>query len=221
MRKLHRQIGWNTCFPQLNHPTAKPAAQLLELEAGESLFREGGPCQHFIVVLEGELKIRRISHDGHEITLYHLRAGEVCAMTLACLLAQRHYHAEARAEAVSRVALFPRAAFMQEFARSERFQQLVFEALEHSTTSLLNLLEDIAFVAVDVRLANWLSQHIQHRRELHLTHHELAAELGTAREVVSRILKRFERNRWLKLHRGRIEVLNRAAIENFAREASI
>ncbi|MFK7837428.1 MAG: Crp/Fnr family transcriptional regulator [Sulfitobacter sp.] len=160
-----------------------------------------------------------MSEAGREIVLYRVHAGESCVLTTACLLAFEDYSAEGIAETDIEAILIPRDAFDQMMAASKEFRAFVFEAYSKRITDLFMVIEEIAFKRMDIRVAQKLLELRGSDDVLHLTHQQLALELGTAREVISRQLKEFERRGWLNLSRGQIELRDTPAVERLAQSA--
>ncbi len=191
--------------------------RLLTLRPRERAFREGEPCRRALLVLSGSLKVQKVSPGGHEIVLYHVGPGGVCHLTTACLLGGRRYPAEAVAETAVRAWALPAAAFDALHRQDTAFRAYVAGAMEHGMEHLVALVEAVAFGALDARLAATLLAHAGPAGEVPMTHQELAAELGTAREVVSRLLKELERHGWLRLGRGRVQILDAGPLRRLAR----
>ena len=191
-------------------------AKYLKLAAGRPVFRAGEACQNYLLVLDGSIRVQRVSEDGHEITLYHVGPGETCELTTACLLASRSYPAEAVTESDTEAVLIPKAQFQRAIAEAPEFRDYVFSSIDRRMGNLVSLVEEVAFGPMDRRLAQCLLKLARDRRELHTTHQALAVELGTAREVVSRQLKEFERQHWVELGRGRIHVLDFTALNRLS-----
>ncbi len=203
---------WLKQFPalaQLQDPAwleVLPQVQHLSLPAGMTAFQDGGACQAYLLVLEGSVRVQKLSESGKEIVLYRVEAGQSCILTTACLLARDNYHAEAVTETpVSAVAL-PRPAFDAALA-SEGFRRFVFDSYGSRITGLLSLIDAIVFGRMDERLMETLMRLADANGQLRVTHQELARELGTAREVVSRLLKDFERRGQVELERGLVRIL--------------
>ena len=213
---------WLCFFPILNSIHTSAWNKMLEnvihlkLNAGQMVFRDGESCQNYLLVLSGIVRVQKISQDGHEITLYRLRTGEACEITTTCLLANDYYHAEAIAESDVTAVLIPKYYFQIALTESPEFRNYVYKNVEEGINVLLSLIEDVAFGPIDTRLAKDLILNKNHDNEVFTTHHEIASNLGTAREVVSRILKKFEKKSWVKLQRGKITILNPQAVSNLA-----
>jgi CRP/FNR family transcriptional regulator len=187
------------------HLLAK-AASLMTLPAGAVAFSPGQQCDAYVLVISGSVRVHMISETGREIVLYRVEGGQTCILTTACLLADMSYAAEAIAETEVRVALLPQPAFRELMARSTVFRDFVFQAFGNRIADLLLVVEEVAFRRIDLRLARLLLDRREATGSVRLAHHDIAVELGTVREVVSRQLKDFERRGWVTLHRGRVDV---------------
>lgn len=209
--------SWLDQFPDLQHVTDKSwrdavsKAQLVSLPAGITLFHEGDVCQNYLLVLEGSVRVQKLSESGKEIVLYRVESGQSCVLTTSCLLAHDRYHAEAITETEVSAVAIPHSAFHQALG-SAAFREFVFASYGERVSSLVMLIDAIAFGRMDARLAHALFELADGNGIACATHQELARELGTAREVVSRLLKEFERHGWVALQRGRIELLDRQAL---------
>ena len=158
--------------------------------------------------------MQKIAENGREIVLYRVEGGQSCILTTNCLITGDEYSAEGITEGEVEALILPAATFRALLACSEIFRGFVFSAYATRISGLLMLIEEVAFGRIDARLAGWLAERGQ--GELKATHQEIAVELGTAREVVSRQLKEFERRGWLTLGRGRLEILDVAAMAALA-----
>jgi CRP/FNR family transcriptional regulator len=213
-------MAWLDSFPDLVRlePWAQDRlgrAAVLRPEAGAVLFTLGDPCNHFLFVAEGSARVRLTAESGREIVLYRIVPGETCLLTTAGILGGDAYCAEGVAEAGLVAAALPVGLFEELLDRSAGFRRFVFTTFGHRLTGLLEVVQEVGFGRIDQRLA----RHLLVRAvggALAVTHQEIAAELGTAREVVSRQLKLFEREGWVTQARGVVELRNRAALEDVA-----
>jgi CRP/FNR family transcriptional regulator len=218
MAERSPERGWLDAFKPLAglEPEARrllaSTATVITMPAGAMTFSPGQQCQAYVLVIAGSVKVHMLSETGREIVLYRIEGGETCILTTACLLAGMEYAAEAIAETDVRVALLPRAAFTELMATSAVFRDFVFHAFGQRIADLLLVVEEVAFRRLDVRLARLLLDRRDAVGAVHLSHQELAVELGSAREVVSRQLKDFERRGWVTLNRGRIDVASAPAL---------
>jgi CRP/FNR family transcriptional regulator len=192
------------------------AGRVIELPARRTIFGPGQAPESFILLLDGTVRVHQVAESGREIVLYRVVAGESCPLTTACLMGYEDYAAEAVTETDIRAVAIPRATFDDLVATSAEFRRFVFTAFSRRVTNLFRVIEEVAFQRLDLRLAAKLLERAGEGAELTLTHQELAAELGTAREVVSRHLNELQRRGWIAAGRGRIEILNRAALQTLA-----
>lgn len=213
---------WITRFPELGKLTAAEQkliaerAQVVSLPAQTTVFAPGLPAENFLLVLDGTVRVQQVSSGGREIVLYRVTGGESCIMTTACLLSQDTYNAEGITETPVQAVAVPKAAFDELMARSAEFRRFVFSDYSSRITDLLHVVEEVAFERIDKRLAQKLLERASESGQLSATHQDLATELGTAREVVSRHLKEFQRRGWLELNRGQIVLADRAGLEGLA-----
>lgn len=214
---------WLTAFPELaalDDPLVHRALggiRPVRLPAGEMTFRDGDACRHYVLVVDGSIRVQKISESGREIVLYRVERGQTCVLTTSCLFAGTGYAAEGITETPVTAVMMPLAAFNTAVAGSAGFRRFVFASFSERIAELMLLIEAIAFGRVDERLAERLLAFDGGKGPVELTHQQLAAELGTAREVVSRLLKEFERRGWLALTRGRIALADRGALDALAR----
>ncbi len=203
-------------FDALDEQSAQLLAQsarIVTVPAGTVLFQEGGQCGAYVLVLDGSVRVQKVAENGREIVLYRVEGGQACVLTTNCLISNDDYSAQGIAETKVRALMVPASTFRSLLDRSPVFRNFVFSAYATRISDLLLLIEEVAFGRIDVRLANWLRQHANGVGEIRATHQEIAVELGTAREVISRQLKEFERRGWVKLFRGRVDLLDRQGLE--------
>lgn len=190
-------------------------SKLNRIKKGCILFREGDLCEHFILVANGSIRVRKIIPDGHEVVLYHIEQGQICSLSNSCLLSGERYLAGAEAEVSSEVLFLARNQFFSFLEQQPQFRSLVFKNNSSGLANLIDLIQSLAFDHMDHRLALALLKQCHDSSSISITHHELALDLATAREVVSRQLKAFEKRGWVKLHRGMIEIIDKDALAGF------
>ena len=178
----------------------------LDLHPGDVVFRPGDPCRGLPLVLDGSIRVQMTGCSGHEIVLYRIGDADVCTLSIGCLMAGRGYRAEAIVETPSTAVALPKPVFDELIGRCPVFRRQIMNAYGERLDRLMMLVEEVAFGRMDTRLAEWLNTREGPAR-LRLTHQDIAVELGTAREVVSRLLKEFERRGWVRLGRGVVERL--------------
>jgi len=184
------------------------AVPTIEVTRGAVLLREGEPCRAFPFVLSGEVRVARGAPDGRAIELYRVGPGEVCLLSSSSAFAAGPQSAHATAATATRLWPVPPEVFLRWLDRP-LFRRFVFGVFGERLADLMGLAEAVAFQ----RLASAL---LGHGRELHTTHQALAESIGTVREIVSRLLKRFEQRGWIALGRERITLLEPAALRVLA-----
>ncbi|UCH74125.1 MAG: Crp/Fnr family transcriptional regulator [Rhodospirillales bacterium] len=195
------------------------ASRVVSLSAGQTVFRGGDECSNYLLVLEGSVRVQMTAESGREIVLYRVDAGETCVLTTACLLSHEAYSAEGVTETPVRAVTIPAQLFHDLLGRSAVLRAFVFTTYGARIADLMLLVEEVAFQRVDLRLARFLIERADTAGRLEATHQALAVELGTAREVVSRQLKEFERKGMVALSRGCISLRDRQALRALGAEA--
>jgi CRP/FNR family transcriptional regulator len=187
-------------------------AQELRAPAGTPMFGEGSPCRQFPLVLDGSIRVSKCS-EGRELQLYRVGAGESCVLTSGCLVGARDYPATGVVEHDARLVVLPRVVFDELMAMHPPFRQYVFSLFSERLAELMALVEAVAFHRLDRRLAATL---LGRGRVVAMTHQQLADELGSVREIVTRLLRGFADQGQVRLTRGAIEVLDAAALRRVA-----
>ena len=215
-------LVWLTAFPQLrdlDDATSRHlirVARMTEVAQGTSLFREAEPCRRYFFVVRGRLRVYKTMTTGREIVLYRTERGGTCLLTTAILLSGGRYPASAVTEAQTLLVQLPPADFHTVFDRSRVFRDFVCSTFTRPVEGLISLMEGIMLRNVDMRLAEWILRNGMRGSPVEISHRALAFEVGTAREVVSRRLKEFERNGWILLTRKRIQVVDRESLSDIA-----
>ena len=194
-----------------------PALIPMMVLAGTVLFTENTPCQGFPLVLDGEIKVARNSSDGRSLELYRVVPGELCLVSSACLFRTQPLSAHGITTKATTLLLIAPDIFSR-WLETPAFRNEVLGLFAERMADLTGLIDAIAFQRLDQRLAAAL---LGRGPELALTHQALADELGTVREIVSRLLRRFEREGWVSLARERIHILDSAALRAMAGPAPL
>lgn len=181
-------------------------ARYLEAPAGTILFRQGDQCENFIFVTSGDIKVLGRNQNGREIVLYRIQNRGTCVLTTSCLLGQQNYPAEGIAESDISAFLLPQQAFEKALSESPFLRQFIFASYSQPLSDMITLVQNVAFESIEHRLANYLIELAGADLSIHQSHQQIADELGTAREVVSRQLKRMEQQSLLTLSRGCIQI---------------
>ncbi|MEO8345851.1 MAG: Crp/Fnr family transcriptional regulator [Betaproteobacteria bacterium] len=184
-----------------------------KVPAGTTMFDAHTPCAGFPLVLAGVVKVMQQYPNGREMLLYKVRPGESCLLSGSCLLGHTNYTATGIAETEVELLVIPPADFNALIAGDAAFRKHVFSLFGERLATLLSLVEAITYQKLDQRLAALL---LAKGDFVHATHQALADELGSVREIVSRLLRSFEDKGWVDLARERIELTDRTALEALA-----
>ena len=190
-------------------------AQLLRAPRGSILFDAKQPCRGFPLLLEGSVRVTKKAPSGREILLYRVEPGQGCILSGGCLLGHSDYSASGIAEQDVMLLSVPPALFHELLLHHEPFRTFIFGMYGERLAEVMELVEEVAFRRLDARLAQLL---IRRGPVLEDTHQRLADELGSVREIVSRLLRSFEERGWVRLERERITVLDPKALSDLARE---
>ena len=183
-------------------------AQFAELPAASSICEEGQHCAHLAMVLDGVGRVYKLSTSGREVTLYRINAGESCVLTASCIMNGDSFPAMAVTETTVKAVLISPANVVEWFCLEPQWQQFVFRLLSHRLSEIISVVEEVAFKRIDVRLAEQFARTLASGETvLDKTHAELAADVGSSREVISRILRDFSERGLIRTHRGHIEIL--------------
>ena len=182
------------------------AASVRKVPAGKQIYSEGDSCAFIALILSGELRIFKVGQTGREITLYQIGPGETCILNASCILSGQSYPANAVSLTDVELLLIPSAAFRKLVAEHEYMREFVFTLLSRRLSGIMELVEEVAFGRMDERLRDYLVEKAGDGK-LETTHQRIAADLGTSREVISRLLKDFERKHKVALSRNLITLL--------------
>lgn len=192
------------------------AARIIKLKSGAQVFGPDNVPDSLFFLYEGTVRVAQTSEGGREIVLYRVTAGESCVLTTACMLAEEAYNAEGIAETDVIAIVLQKDAFDLLAAEEETFRKFVFAAYSRRLIDLLRVVNDVAFGRIDVRLAHRMLSLAGTHKEIPATHQQLASELGTAREVVSRVLHDFQKRGLISQSRGRITLIDRIKLTALA-----
>jgi CRP/FNR family transcriptional regulator, anaerobic regulatory protein len=198
--------------PSELQPTMAAAARYVKLAPGDFLFREGDASSEFAAVGAGSIRVFRIGATGREITLYHVRSQQSSLVSMLAVLLGRPVIATGQAEVPTEAVVLPGSALRQWVITSDPMRRYIFETVARALVDVTTLLEDVAFRTMESRLAAVLLQHFATADVISMRHEDIAAELGTAREVVSRLLENYERRGAINLSRGRVEMHDEAVL---------
>ncbi|MGD8783416.1 MAG: Crp/Fnr family transcriptional regulator [Thioalkalispiraceae bacterium] len=183
-------------------------AKLVSFDAHSILFHEAMECKHLMLIVEGKVRVYKNSPEGREVTLYRVEPGELCVHNLNNLVNGLSYPIMAQTETAMQGLVITRPIFQKALAESVSFRNYVLRTLTERLSHMVDLVSGFAFDRLDLRIACWLNHQYEQNcgKPIKITHSELAQELGTTREMVSRILKDFEHKRCIQLARGKIHL---------------
>lgn len=204
-------------LPRAVRDRLEGVARIIQMEEGAQVFGPANVPDSLFFLYDGRIRVSQSSDSGREITLYRVDAGESCVLTTACMLAEEAYNAEGVAETEITAVVLPKAAFDRLVAEEEAFRKFVFAAYSKRLIDLLRVVDHVAFGHMDVRLAERLLALAGDLKEIPATHQQLASELGTAREVVSRVLSDFQKREMIAQSRGRIALIDKNALRVLTR----
>ncbi|WP_243881227.1 Crp/Fnr family transcriptional regulator [Rummeliibacillus suwonensis] len=178
------------------------------------IFNEGDECGTVAFLLSGSIRISKIGKNGREIVLYRLGSGDSCILTISSVLANISYPATAVVEEDAEVILLSIQQFKELMTINPEFQQYIYKLLAARLLEVMTLVDEIVFHKMDERLIEYLLRHSKNDEDIiEITHEELASQLGSVREVISRLLKGFERDGLIQLSRGKVKIMHRSGLE--------
>lgn len=187
---------------------------VMQVPAGTRIFAEHQPCQGFPLLLEGSIKVVKQAASGRELMLYRVAPGGSCIITSSCLLGHSDYNARGIAESPLSMLLLPASVFGQLMIDHAPFRDFVFHLFAERIGELMQLVEEVAFARLDQRLARLLLA--RNDSVLNVTHQQLADELGSVREIVSRLLKGFAAQGLVSLGREHLTITDRPRLQEIA-----
>ena len=191
-------------------------ARIMRFPAGKTVFNPDNIPDSLMFLVDGTIRVSQSSEGGRDIVLYRVEAGDSCVLTTACMLAEEAYNAEGTAETDVVAVILPRVSFDRLVAEELAFRTFVFNAYSRRLIDLLRVVDDVAFGRIDVRLAERLIALAGDGNDISATHQQLASELGTAREVISRVLQDFSKRGLIQTTRGQITMTNAADLRAIA-----
>ncbi len=219
----------SAAFPFLKDADAEIRDQVLagavitQIPKGRIIFLEGDECSQLALMLSGTVRVYKPAESGREITLYRLARGESCVLTASCIFSKSQFSAVAVTEEDVEAAIVPAGIFRNWINRYEIWRNYIFDLLSKRLAEVIATIEEVAFRRMDIRIAEHLLRlaeaDIADINEIRTTHHDIAMELGTSREVVSRILKHFEYEKLISLGRGTITIHDMKDLEKKAAQA--
>jgi len=182
------------------------------IPAGHDVFVEGDQADTIALLLSGVVRVYKIGETGREITLYRFGMGESCILTANAILSNRSFPAIATVEEDAEAVVIPAEEFRDWVRRYDMWRDFVFELLYGRLAVLMEVVDEVVFQRMDSRVATWILKLSLRENPIKVTHQEIASELGSSREVISRILEDFSKSELIELGRGTIEVLDKKGL---------
>jgi CRP/FNR family transcriptional regulator len=189
---------------------------LARIPAGRDVFVEGQQVDAIPLLVAGTVRVYQIGETGREVTLYRFRPGESCVLTATAILTRQTFPAIATVERDAEAVMIPAAAFRAWVAEHEEWRDFFVGLVAQRLASVMNLVDEVAFRRLDQRVAALLASRARRTNPIPITHQEIAAELGSAREAVSRVLEDLRARGLIGSARGRIEVPDLETLERVA-----
>lgn len=212
---LKTRIGAFSFFDEMsNHGQEKlvQSLQVMQMGAGLELLEEGSLCQALLLVESGSIRVYKMSPAGREITLYQVTPGESCVLGTSCVVNDQRYPAHAICSRDANALAVPAAIFRHLYDQEPAVRSFVMNLFSRRLSDLMLLVEEVAFRRMDERLAAFLLEKGFVSRgvlkPIEMSHEEIASHLGTAREVVTRVLQQFVDECLVRLERKRVILLN-------------
>ena len=217
----HKQTLINH-FPFLSESTTDfqrvffNAATVVHISAGHTIADEGSECSQLALVLDGKVRVYKLAAKGREITLYRINEGDSCVLTASCVMSETPFPAIAMAETELDAVVVPANFVRSWVTQYQPWGSFVFGLVTKRLAEVITVLESVTFQRMDVRVAAYLTDKAASHTALNITHHEIAADLGTSREVVSRTLKEFDKHGWISMKRGELIINDLTHLESLA-----
>ena len=189
------------------------AAFYTRIPAGRDVFVEGDDVDAIALLLSGVVRVYKIGETGREITLYRFGLGESCILTANAILSRQTFPALATVEQDAEAVMIPAGVFREWVRRYDVWQSFVFNLLSQRLASVMSIVDEVAFGRMDVRVAKLLLERGRIENPIPITHQEIAAELGSSREVISRLLSDLNSQGLIRQERGKIEIIDDGSLE--------
>lgn len=192
------------------------AAFFTKVAAGRDVFALGDQVNAIAILITGAIRVYKVGNTGREITLYRFSAGQSCILTANAILNNEAFSAIATVEEEAEAVMIPANTFQEWVNRHQFWRDFVFDLLSQRLSSVIEIVDEVAFGRLDSRVASFLLEQSAMHNPLNITHQEIADELGSSREVISRILGGFASREIIQIGRGTVEVLDAQALANYS-----
>jgi len=190
------------------------SAFFARIPSGRDVFVEGDRADAIALLISGVVRVYKIGETGREITLYRFGHGESCILTANAILSQQSFPAIATVEQEAEAVMIPAEAFRDWVRRYDLWREYVFDLFSQRLSLVMAVVDEVVFRRMDTRLAAFLLNRSRLQNPLRITHQEIAAELGSSREVISRLIEDFGSEGIINAGRGTIEILDFDSLES-------
>lgn len=191
----------------------KKVAFVARIPAGRDVFLEGDRVEAIALLISGVVRVYKVGETGREITLYRFGNGSSCILTANAILSQKTFPAIASVEQDAEAVMIPADKFREWVQNYELWREFVFDLLSQRLSTVMAVIDEVAFHRMDRRVAALLLKQARIKNPLRITHQEIASELGSSREVISRLLEDFVNDGSIRAGRGTVEVLDFELLE--------
>ncbi len=210
-------------FPLLENATPEfrshffHSATLMRIPADHAIASEGSDCGQLALVVSGKVRVYKLAESGREITLYRINSGDSCVLTASCIMSHTPFPAIAATETEVEALIIPSIKAYEWMSESKPWSAFIFGLISKRLAEVIAVLENVAFHRMDERIAAYLIAIASQGPIVNITHHEIASDLGTTREVVSRILKDFEGRGLIEGARGKLTITDLPGLQVYRR----
>jgi len=190
-------------------------AYYAKIPSGREIFAEGDEVNGIALLMSGVVRVYKLSQTGREITLYRFGEGESCIITANAILHQQDFPAIAVVEQDAEAVIIPADTFKDLVRRYDPWRDFLFTLVSQRLSRVMEIIEEVAFQRMDHRIASFLLERSKLENPISITHQEIANEIGSSREVVSRLLEDFTKQDFIYLSRGEIKVINFEGLKSF------
>ena len=191
----------------------KKVAFIAHIPAGRDVFLEGDRVEAIALLISGVVRVYKVGETGREITLYRFGNGSSCILTANAILSRNSFPAIASVEQDAEAVMIPADKFREWVQRFEVWREFVFDLLSQRLSTVMAVIDEVAFQRMDRRVAALLLKQARIKNPLRITHQEIASELGSSREVISRLLEDFVNDGSIRAGRGTVEILDFELLE--------
>jgi CRP/FNR family transcriptional regulator len=192
------------------------AAFFARISAGRDVFLEGDPTEAIAILVSGVVRVYKIGETGREITLYRFGLGQSCILTANAILSRQTFPAVATVEQEAEAVMIPADAFRDWVRRYDLWRDFLFDLLSQRLSTVMAVVDEVVFRRMDCRVAALLLERAKGQNPLRITHQEIAADLGSSREVISRLIEDLSTKGYVRAGRGTLEVLDFEGLESLS-----